>query len=818
MHSIRAIAGRQAVLVAALYILVTVGMTWPLAPNADSAVQDPGDPLMQIWVMRSIQHQLVTDPLNLWHGTAFYPFEQSLAYSEEAIATALLAWPVYLLTGNDILAYNVLLLGSFWLMALAVFLLARELGAYPGAAFVAGILAAFAPARFGHLSHLNMLVLGWLPLAMWAFAVFCHGGKRRYLLVGGIALGIQLFSSLHLAVFATLALGMFLLFLLYFDRTKRPWAPSDKYLIITALLLPYLLFAPTLVPHLEVGERYGFERSRADVDMFASSPGAYLTVLPINQFWGTRLDVRQEPRFPGGVALVGAVAAITFRRRWMVACAALITIIAMLLSFGLSIAVAGRTVPMPYALVYDLFPPIRTIRGVGRFGLLTVIGIPLLAAFGYTGLWRHLRRRIGAHARYAGLALSGLLVLTACIELRTTVATAPVPTAHELSVYEWLADQPAGPVAEFPANGLRLATQATPEEVFQPIRYMYGSTRHWNRILAGYSSFIPPAHMEILAQFDRTGDRLSHVDAMNVGILQDLGIRWVIFHHLPGYDWEAAIASANALPQLTFVAEIGDSVVYEMNSSDHRPAIEQLGSLELDSETTTDVPCIVTIRLKNPHDNLALVHLGAQYDLRVRWRDAAGQIVHDDTIPFQIPVVLQPGETMLRVPISAPAASGTYIAQATVVQGILEADERQVLVHDRPRWASPPLELVSMNWDRTTPLHRGDVLHVDVTLRVRAPLDDDFAATAQILDAKGERRANHDLLPEHGALATSSWVPGQLVTLRFDIPIVRNLEPGDYQILVAIYAPIPGYPRIPVSLPSGIAATEVLDSGVRVLP
>ncbi|MGB5010433.1 MAG: hypothetical protein WBO88_09125, partial [Candidatus Dechloromonas phosphoritropha] len=58
-----------------------------------------GDPLFEIWVMRSVQHNLIHQPLRLYDGNAFYPFEYSLAYSEEAISTALVAWPVYLASG-----------------------------------------------------------------------------------------------------------------------------------------------------------------------------------------------------------------------------------------------------------------------------------------------------------------------------------------------------------------------------------------------------------------------------------------------------------------------------------------------------------------------------------------------------------------------------------------------------------------------------------------------------------------------------------------------------------------------------------------------
>src|SRR4051812_9230914 len=104
-------------IVAVLFIVVTIWMTWPLPRYAGSAVQDRGDPIFETWIMRAVQHQLVSDPRHLYDANAFYPFDQSLAWSEEAISTALIGWPIFLVSGNDILMYNLLFLFTFWLVA-----------------------------------------------------------------------------------------------------------------------------------------------------------------------------------------------------------------------------------------------------------------------------------------------------------------------------------------------------------------------------------------------------------------------------------------------------------------------------------------------------------------------------------------------------------------------------------------------------------------------------------------------------------------------------------------------------------------------------
>lgn len=555
----------QSVAVAALFVVATVWMTWPLTPKAGSTIQDPGDPLFEIWVMRAVQHRLVNHPLNLYDGNAFYPFENSLAYSEEAISTALLTWPAYLATGNDVLAYNLIFLFSFWLVGFAVYLLARELGASPGAAVVAGVVAAFAPARYAHLSHLHLLVIGWLPLAMWALTAFVRGGRRRYLAIAGVALAVQLLASLHIAVFGTLALGLYLLFLLGFGRQKRPWLRGDVALLGVALVVPYVLFAFTLLPHLAVGDEYGFVRTREEIQRFSATPRSYLSVFPTNHFWQGRLETIPSPFFPGAVAILGAGLSLLAWRRWPVWFAGVLALVAMLISFGFSLNWAGYSIPMPYTLLYELFPPIRNIRGVGRFGLLTAIGIPLLAAFGYTALWRQLRGRLGQYGMAVGVALTALLVVAACVELRSGVGTWEMP--EEPPVYEWLAAQPPGPLIEFPADGLITPHTDLNTGVFEPIRYMYYSTRHWNPIIAGYSGFAPEGHFGLIRYFAAADGRPSMVTAENVGVLQDLDVRWVIIHERPGYDWQTAVSTADTLPQLRRVAQIGGSVVYEVNGT-----------------------------------------------------------------------------------------------------------------------------------------------------------------------------------------------------------------------------------------------------------
>jgi hypothetical protein len=76
--------------------------------------------------------------------------------------------------------------------------------------------------------------------------------------------------------------------------------------------------------------------------------------------------------------------------------------------------------------------------------------------------------------------------------------------------------------------------------------------------------------------------------------------------------------------------------------------------------------------------------------------------------------------------------------------------------------------------------------------------------------------AGSDLLPGAGMPPTSEWAPGQQVTLTFDLIIDAGLAPGDYQLLTAVYAYRPDFPRLRIEQPDGSTATEAILPGFTV--
>ena len=78
---------RQGLAVAALFVALTVAMTWPLAPRMRTEIAaDLGDPLLNAWILAWDATHLGR---GLWHANIFHPHPYALAYSEHLVAEAI---------------------------------------------------------------------------------------------------------------------------------------------------------------------------------------------------------------------------------------------------------------------------------------------------------------------------------------------------------------------------------------------------------------------------------------------------------------------------------------------------------------------------------------------------------------------------------------------------------------------------------------------------------------------------------------------------------------------------------------------------------
>ncbi len=408
----------RAVLLALTFITFTIAMLWPLPLHAGSAVQDLGDPLYEIWTMRWVQHQLATDPTHLWDGNMGYPFSDSLLFSEPRISTSVIAWPIQVLSGNDILSYNLMLMASYVLVGLGMALIVTEITGETGPAVLTGFISAFVPYRYGHLSHLNLLSYGWGLLALWLLLRFAQRRHLRDALWGAVCLIIQVLASDTLGVMALFVIVCAILVVVWQERSRLTTKLGIGLLLI--LIIPAIAELPVALARLRVDRRYDFTRSLDTVAGMSASFHTYWSVSPGNRFWeslGLFPTSYPGPLFPGVIATLAAVIGLVFAaRRWphWTAFAGIIALVGFVFSLGPYTSIGGRRFRLPYYFFFVHVPGFDAMRDASRFGMLALIGVEILAGLGLAALWRLLRPRLPEQWRtISGVALLALLLVVA---------------------------------------------------------------------------------------------------------------------------------------------------------------------------------------------------------------------------------------------------------------------------------------------------------------------------------------------------------------------------------------------------------------------
>jgi hypothetical protein len=98
----------------------------------------------------------------------------------------------------------------------------------------------------------------------------------------------------------------------------------------------------------------------------------------------------------------------------------------------------------------------------------------------------------------------------------------------------------------------------------------------------------------------------------------------------------------------------------------------------------------------------------------------------------------------------------------------------------------------------TESLEAGQILPVELTWQTLQPPQTDYNLFLQLLNTGGQAVAQHDSPPNGGYTPTSTWPPGQTITVRHALALPTNLPPGSYRLIAGLYNPVTSQ-RLPVN-------------------
>ncbi len=476
----------------AIFLLLAVAHTWPLARNpAHLSRVDNGDYLLNVWAVSWVAHELPRDPVHLFDANIFYPERRTLAYSEAMIVQGVMAMPLRAVGLSPIATYSVLFLAGLALTGWAFCLLIRRWTGSWSAAYIGGSLAAFNASVLVRTPHLQTQHAEFVPLMLFALDRMIMSPRMRSAALLGAGFALQGLTSIYLLVFSTWMLGFAALARLVSSgaaagteaaagATARRRVSRLRILVLlgAAGAIACGILAPYLLAYVRLHEATGLERTVGDAELYAGSWTDYLSTGGRLHYWlwSHRFFERsRSASFPGiaGIALAGLGLAWAETRRD--------PRLRMCLAAGSGCALVSWAAYLPfYPALHRAIPLFRAVRVAAHLGQFVLMMLAVAAGFGAAGLARRWPARSW---RAAALVLFGIVHLEA---LRAPIGFREFGQVSR--VYDRLAATPRAIVAEVPFFSPRFTAPMA--------MYMLNSTAHWHPILEGYSGFVPQSYLD----------------------------------------------------------------------------------------------------------------------------------------------------------------------------------------------------------------------------------------------------------------------------------------------------------------------------------
>jgi hypothetical protein len=507
---------------AAVYALVTIGMAYPLSlhPHSHLLTYDSDGKLIQ-WILGWDIHAFVTQPLHLFDANIFAPLPNTLAYAEHLIGSAILAAPIVWLTGNYFLATNLIALASIPLSALGTCLLARRVGASAAAAFLAGLIFAFAAPRFFRLSQLQLTTIQWMPFCLAWVHQYLDEGRPVHLRLALWMFSLQALSGGHGAVFLAVSIGGLLLYRAVLGEPLRPLQRLRDAGVVG--LLAFVPIVLVFLPYARARATGGLVRTlegwRTPLSSFFASP-SHLHQWIAQWFPASMRDGPEAYLFPGYLPLLLPLAGLVvwlLRRRVPSSSARPLRQNAAVYYALLAVVCGSLLLGPPYGpwqWVYD-WPVLNFIRVPTRFSLVVMLALAVLSALGFDVIsryWSASRRRLAA----------GVVALLLIAEFAAAPLDALDYRAELPAIDRWLATLPGsftiaeGPMPRDPGDyGLQNSRNAN---------FMRHSMAHWQKTVHGFSGIVPEDHQrlyEAMAVFPSQ----EAIDRM-----RGFGVDYVVYH------------------------------------------------------------------------------------------------------------------------------------------------------------------------------------------------------------------------------------------------------------------------------------------------
>jgi hypothetical protein len=373
--------------------------------NITTHLFDWNDYPLLVWILdQHIDHFRSGQWGQIFQSNIFYPFTDTLLFSELLLPTSAIGLVLSFFTPNRLLVQNILFFLAFYLNGLAAIHLWKRF--FTKWVFVAVTLfTVFSPFVILNVGHFQLLHL-WPFLFGFSFLLSKDWSLKNATTVG-FWIALTFVSSVYLSIFLMFAAGVwFFTHFLFIWKDKKALFTTTRWFIVL-MLASVLLISPFAYRYFEMRNRYEAKRPYHEYVTYALSPFDYLSSgnyrsvvssLPPIRWWNVRVPTKSAGHFPGFIlsflaisSFVTVVAVKKERRVGFTLPVSIETVYFFLLglagfvfSWGPRLKLTNTDVGMllPYSIFLKTIPLFEPIRATGRWSFLFFLALAFFAGYG----------------------------------------------------------------------------------------------------------------------------------------------------------------------------------------------------------------------------------------------------------------------------------------------------------------------------------------------------------------------------------------------------------------------------------------------------
>lgn len=528
-----------------------------------------GDELLIAWIHNWVNYALTTNPTSLFDANTFFPYHNTLAYSDLFITSSLLSFIPLKIIGQPIAAFNFTFISSLMLLGFSVYLLSYYLTRNFFASLFAGVLIIFSPAVLDKKVHLQILAVEWVPLAILFFIHFLKSNRTKFLAISLLFFLLQTYNSFMPGYFIVFFITIYLAQLFFIKRLTFLKLFLRKNILL--FLVSISLLVPIIIPYYKVSYEFNASRDIKDSIHFALQPEDF-----INGNEHTRLQIvlnridsiehipanaETKPGYLGFAMTILSFFAFIYFAKKIKKNSVLINsflytaLLGLLLSLGPFLHLARFTIhrpfpiPLPYLLFYYILPGFAGFRNSGRFEMLFIICICILIAH----FLNTVEKKFGNQTKI----LSYILIFSAVIaEFNFPMKFIKIPTTNEFpKIYDWIDQTPKNSsFILIPAY-----TWNSPNASLEILREYY-STKSFRKMVNGYSGFTPPPWKKFIEDIGQNFPQNSSLDK-----IRERGVTYVVVEKNILLNGDMTLEELNNNSKVELIKQIDNYYVFKFN-------------------------------------------------------------------------------------------------------------------------------------------------------------------------------------------------------------------------------------------------------------